>query len=266
MKIIVFDLEIKNPIDGVKVTWDDKDKMGISIGVAYSYNSGEYHTFMDDNLPDLWRLLKEAHLITGFNIKTFDIPLLLAEMKNQVLAWEKPINNMSQHEAMVQLDSEAKTMLDKCYDVMVESKQKGAVNAAKLAGVSHDPIYAKHYKLDDHLLATYGDWWLKTAAGAEAPRMYQEGRIGELISYCLGDVHRERLMFEHCWYVGKIKAMGWKDGKEAYPIERPQDMLKLPVETRLPWTMFRTTDKGLSVVMNDFREPMPFEEPANATG
>ncbi len=257
MKIIVFDLEIKNPIDGVKVTWDDHDKMGISVGVAFSYNSGEYHIFMDDNLSDLWRLLKEAHLITGFNIKHFDVPLLLAEMINLVkrTPGDYTISSLTTTEAIVQLEREAEVIQNKCYDIMVESKFK-ACQVDK---------FTPGFKLDDHLRATYGEWWMKTADGAEAPRMWQEGRHGELISYCTGDVHRERLIFEHCWYKGTLKTAGFKGGKEAFPIERPQNMLKLPIETRLPWTMFRTTDKGLGVVMNDFREPMPFEEPANVS-
>ncbi len=54
-------------------------------------------------------------------------------------------------------------------------------------------------RLDDHLMSTFGAANMKTAAGAEAPLMWQRKELGKLISYCVADVKRECMLFEHVW-------------------------------------------------------------------
>ena len=76
MKIIVFDLEIKKEMK-TGADWANKAAMGISVGVAFDYASGEYRVFMDDNLQELVDLINDADLVTGSNICDFDLPVEL---------------------------------------------------------------------------------------------------------------------------------------------------------------------------------------------
>jgi len=164
--IVVYDLEIKRPIEG-EVTWDRHDLMGISVGVAYDYLTSEFRVFMDDNLASLGALLKRASIVSGFNIISFDNRLLNATLKTDL-----------------HLD-------EKSYDLLVESR--------KAAGWTPEKPFPKSMRLDDHLRHTFGEAYVKTANGAEAPLMWQNQELGRLISYCIDDVKRECMLFEHVW-------------------------------------------------------------------
>lgn len=169
-RIIVYDLEIKEPIEG-PITWDRKDLMGISVGVAYHYLTGEFKVYMDDNIALLAAELHEAELISGFNIIGFDNPLL---------------------DATIAAKGELTRVLNlKSYDLLVESRKASGWTPAKQ--------FPKAMKLDDHLKCTFGPQYMKTAAGSEAPLMYKAGDIGALVSYCIDDVRRECWLFEHAW-------------------------------------------------------------------
>lgn len=239
MKITVFDLETKNKPGklkkgvleaGADCGWGEKDKMGISVGISFDYTSGEYKTYLDDNVMELWELLVDSDMITGFNIVNFDIPLVAAQVINLLGpgATEK-INRMAQE------------LVSKSYDIFPVSKEG--------AGVTNP--FTPGFKLDNHLELMYPHL-MKTADGSEAPAMYKEGRMGELISYCIADVHRERLMFEHCWYAGWLMTKAHTD---KYNIRRPQNQLGVEADIRLPFTLFPTTDKGLSTILADYRAP-----------
>ncbi len=247
MKIAVFDLETKlkpgkvGKEEGAECGWNEKDKMGISVGVSFDYVSGEYKTFLDDNIMELWELLNDMDVITGFAIRMFDIPLLVATVINIV---GEP--------ARKNIEAKGEELISKSYDILPVSKSA--------AGVTQ---FTKGYKLDQHLGLMYPHM-LKTASGAMAPVMYKEGRMGELISYCVADVHRERLMFEHCWYAGWLKTEGHP---EPYDVERPQAMIGAAMDDRLPFSVFPTTDKGFGTIMGKFKEPASKElVGAGATG
>ena len=167
--IIVFDLEIKREIgeifEGKAVTWNTKDLMGISVGVAFDYLKMDFDVFMFDNLPDLIHRLNSADLITGFNIDGFDIPLLRATPGLPALNVILPT-----------------------WDMLYWSR--------RAMGWTPDKFFPKNMKLDNHLIGTFGHHEVKTASGAEAPQMYKAKQIGRLVSYCIADVRRERDLFE----------------------------------------------------------------------
>lgn len=226
MNIVVFDLETKaHP--GKDCTWEEKDKMGVSVGVAFNYASGEYQVFLDDNLEVLATMLESADLVTGFNIISFDIPLLVetlrVERKKKAQDQFKfgPMDVEARNACFEvidgRLDDLSSSLIKNSYDIFPVSK-KGAFPDAS----DEDRKYKRGFKCDDHLRALYGDRWLKTADGAEAPQMYKDGRMGELINYCMADVHRERLLFEQCWYGRRLRSKGFKDGQEGYDVEPPQ--------------------------------------------
>jgi hypothetical protein len=164
VRIVVYDLETKNKPTNPQ-QWKDWPWMGISVGAAYDYLTGEYSVYMDDNLPKLIELLNSADLVAAFNHISFD---------NNLLAGVAKANGWPD------------LAIKKNYDMLVESR----------AGAKVD-MYAKGFKLDAHLKATLRIQ--KTGDGGDAPALHQVGKIGELASYCLADVHRERLLFEHMW-------------------------------------------------------------------
>jgi len=171
--IIVHDAEIINligwphPTQNRPITWADHDVMGISVICTFEYSDMEYHVYMKDNFKVFTEKMNRAELITGFNVIGFDHQLYRGSGLDL-----KP-------------ESELPT-----YDMLVESRkglgwQEGSQN------------FPTGCRLDNHLRGTFGASFMKTANGEEAPKMWQEGRIGELISYCLGDAHRERMLFEY---------------------------------------------------------------------
>lgn len=208
-KIVVFDLETKlRPGKPEEIAagksdclWSEKDKMGISVGCAFSYATGEYTVHLDDNLADLWQMLHEADLVTGYNIEAFDLPLLLAEMQNVVRRRPEVFKNPD--EILARMKEQYDAIVAKSFDMFP------AIKAA-----AKSDKYAAGFRVDDVLLHTFGRESMKTGNGAFAPDLYKQGKMGELISYCLGDVHRERRIFERMAVVGRVRAMGHRAGQE----------------------------------------------------
>ncbi len=190
--IVVYDLEIKKPINECSKGWNSHDEMGISVGCAFDYRSNMFRVFMDDNLSELVdRLNEEGTLVVAFNHINFDNKLLRATKE----AWGK-----GPTVTMLKPDEELNN-----YDMMVKSK-KGA-GADK---------YDKGYRLDDHLKALKLP--MKTANGIMAPIWWQEGKIGAVIDYCLSDVTQERNFFEHIYENESVASAARPGG---YPIEPP---------------------------------------------
>ncbi len=194
--------------------------MGISVGVAFSFQTGDFTIHLDDNMADLWEMLVNATLVTGFNVLTFDIPLLKAEMANLIKRLtpdDQPGWAARRATMMEKLDAQHAAIEAKTYDMYPVAK----------AGAGAD-TYDKGYRVDDLLRATWGFTAAKTGNGAFAPDLFKVGKIGELISYCVADVQRERRLFERCWYSARLRAMGFKKGAEAFQVRRPQMMLGAP--------------------------------------
>jgi hypothetical protein len=182
--IVVYDLEIKNVIDGQKITWTDFEKMGISVGCAFDYRENKFRVFLDDNINELVERLNEPDtLIVAFNNISFD-------------------NNLLRKTASVKLNPESDL---RNYDMLIESKK--AVNAGK---------FDKGFKLDDHLQTM--NLKMKTANGAMAPIWFQQGKIGTLIDYCLTDVTVERALFEHIYVNGTMASL---NNPKPYAVAEP---------------------------------------------
>jgi len=73
--IVYFDLETQRSFGDVGGA-ANKDKMGVSVGVAYSTLTGQYHIFGEDNLDELIDMLVKADLVVGYNHMYFDYPVL----------------------------------------------------------------------------------------------------------------------------------------------------------------------------------------------
>lgn len=220
MNVVVFDIETQSLAPhGMKID-EDLRNMRVSVACSFDYQTGEYGVYTQDNMPALWYRLSRADMAVGFNIARFDIPVLYYHVYNDLGV------SGSMSEALDIMMTQKLAIQNNCFDMYELSKA--------CAGVDK---YARGFKCNDHLRALWGHTALKTGDGAEAPKMFQEGCLGDLISYCLGDVHRERRLFEQCWRVGKFKSMGYHNGEVDYDMRRPQFALGLPLDTPIPYPM-----------------------------
>lgn len=169
--ICVFDCEIENDVDGKIVTWDRKDLMGFSVGCLFDYRTGDWNVYFKEDIVRFAERLNSADLIVGFNICGFDNELIRAQ--GGPLAPDTMLNH---------------------FDMLYYSRVA--------MGWTPKARYPSGMKLDDHLRATFGEKYLKTEDGADAPKMWRDGRRGEIVSYCLADVRREKILFEHMFNTG----------------------------------------------------------------
>lgn len=73
--IVYFDLETCRSADEVG-GWGQISRMGMSVGVTFSTNRGDYRIYGEKQVDDLVRELQRADLIVGFNNLRFDYEVL----------------------------------------------------------------------------------------------------------------------------------------------------------------------------------------------
>lgn len=74
-RVVVFDLETQRSFDEVGGR-SQLHRLGVSVGVAYRYDTGEYVVVGEDTVQELVALLQEADLVVGYNILGFDYEVL----------------------------------------------------------------------------------------------------------------------------------------------------------------------------------------------
>ncbi len=74
-EFIYFDLETQRSANDVG-GWSYKDRMGMSIGVTFSTQTGRYRIFGENGAGDLVDQLLKADLIVGYNQVSFDYEVL----------------------------------------------------------------------------------------------------------------------------------------------------------------------------------------------
>ncbi len=77
---VVIDLETKKTFREVR---DNRD-LGISVLGLYSYEKGELLMFEEQELNNAFPLLERASIVIGFNIVSFDLPVLQAYYPGKV--------------------------------------------------------------------------------------------------------------------------------------------------------------------------------------
>ncbi len=175
MKAIIYDIEIKKAIqsrneehiEGVEYCkgWKDYEGMGISVIAAYDYAEGRSRVFCKDNIGEFQTLVDRSDMIIGFNHIGFDNQVCLA-------------NGIS-----------IEPWPEKNYDLLAE-----IWNAAGLSRTFGGKSYTG-YSLDACIKANFPEYG-KTGHGALAPVHWQQGRIGNVIDYCLADVWLTKMLFE----------------------------------------------------------------------
>lgn len=139
--------------------WTDFQNMGISVICAYDYKEASYKVFLQDNLDEFTELTKERALV-GFNSVAFDDKLLQAN------------------------DINAVTTYDLLQEVRLASGQPKQYGKGLRRGYSLDALAKINLNTS------------KTATGALAPVMWQQGKIGAVIDYCLQDVVITKKLFD----------------------------------------------------------------------
>lgn len=71
---VVLDIETANSFADVGKY--DPTLLKVSLVGAYSYKTNEYTSYLEPDLPKLWRLLESADRIIGYNLIGFDYPVL----------------------------------------------------------------------------------------------------------------------------------------------------------------------------------------------
>ena len=199
--MLIYDIEIKKaicgknekPLEGVEYCagWHDHANMGISCIGAYDYQEDRYRVFMGDNLKAFEALVAASRgPIVSFNGLAFD---------NRVCAQ----NEIDVPDA-------------KSYDVLVEL-WRGAGLGPKFDYPSHIG-----FGLDAACQANFGIG--KTGNGALAPVLFQRGQFGELIDYCLTDVHRTKKLLDRIIHQGDL--VDPRDRNRSLLIRRPADWAK----------------------------------------
>ena len=144
--------------------WDDHKNMGVSVMCAYDYLYDSYHVYCEDNKEEFAKILAERKpLCAGFNNIKFDNALLSSS------DWPFPS------------DSD-------CYDLLRE------IWIAAGFGVEFNFETHTGYGLDIMCKTNFGTE--KNGNGAMAPVLWQQGRIGEVINYCLNDIKLTKQLFD----------------------------------------------------------------------
>jgi len=172
-KMIVYDIEIINAIPpknggervaGVRYCdgWHDLFNMGISVICAYDSKEDEYRVFLQDNFDQFQRLVERDMLVAGFNSISFDDRV--------------------------------------CRDNGIYVDTRFDLLRATYSALGLDPWpseYTEEYKgrsLD--AMARANGLNPKTGSGALAPVLWQQGKLGTVIDYCLHDVEITRCLLD----------------------------------------------------------------------
>lgn len=158
--VLIYDLEILNAVpdrsgrreEGINYCegWGDHKGMGIAVLACYDYARDTFRVYCQDNIGDFPLLVDLHDCVVGFNNHHFD---------NRVLeAAGLPIP------------------AEKSYDLFEEIKH----------GLGPSSFSRYHYTLDDLCRANFRA--SKSGSGAHAPVLWQQGKIGTVIDYCLRDI------------------------------------------------------------------------------
>ena len=74
MRVVTFDIETANWMSDIGS--GDPADLTIAVVGAHDSETGLYHSFLENDLPQLWKILEQTDMLIGYNSDHFDIPLL----------------------------------------------------------------------------------------------------------------------------------------------------------------------------------------------
>jgi hypothetical protein len=169
MKLMVYDAEIKHAIpergranlDGIQYCdgWGDRIGMGVSVICAYVWGDG-YRVFLEDNFEAFKTLAEDPNtLCIGFNNRIFD-DLLVRDALGVVIDQ------------------------DRSFDLLRAVRVARGDNPSAPGRVSLDTLCKANFLPG------------KSGSGAFAPILWQKGKRGQVIDYCLNDVMQTTQLIE----------------------------------------------------------------------
>ena len=156
MKKIVFDIETRNIFQDVGSS--DPADLDISIVCTYDYDTGQYDSFLQEDLPRLWSLIEKTDMFVTFNGDHFDIPLLNKYYKKAGKGDLTKIRSL---------------------DILKEIKNS----------------YGRRMKLDQIAEGTFGIG--KSGNGLDAIVWWKNGEIEKIRKYCIDDVRITKDVYEY---------------------------------------------------------------------
>ena len=180
---LIYDIEIVNAVpdrrgervEGIQYCegWHDHAGMGISVIGAYDYAESRYRVFCADNFAEFLALCAARAPLVSFNGIGFDDKVINAEMGPDIGVMPPSFR----------------------YDLLAEIWRADGLDPT-FGGNSHTG-----YGLDATCEVNFGIG--KTGNGALAPVLWQQGRVGEVIDYCLNDIRITKRLFDHAVVLGE---------------------------------------------------------------
>jgi DEAD/DEAH box helicase domain-containing protein len=196
LNFVTYDIEIRNCIpDRNKPNdpdfeyckgWDDFQGMGIACIGAYESATDRYRVFTEGDMGrgfgEFIDMLLRADVIVGFNSYRFDNQLLCNDpvFTSELLRVGGKFRDLMEFEVYLQ---------GKTYDILRE--------VWKLSGLNPDVFnFRTHGGVGLDAIAGVTFNLAKTGKGDLAPILWQTGRYGECIDYCLNDVKLTVMLLE----------------------------------------------------------------------
>jgi len=152
--VVVFDLEVAEGTETHKTFTAMRKAAPVSVANSFDFLDGRVHVYDVNTLPDLVERLKDAAIVVGFNHVDFDYKVLRNSVNGCRFQRRAP-------------KTEADLLLA-IWDAL-GGRRKG-------------------WKLDDVAHACLGYGKTEEGGGAMAPTWWQNGRVGQVTDYCIGDV------------------------------------------------------------------------------
>lgn len=74
MRVIVFDIETANLFSDISS--GDPADLTLALVAIHDSETDEYSSYVESELPRLWKIIERADMLVGYNSDHFDIPLL----------------------------------------------------------------------------------------------------------------------------------------------------------------------------------------------
>jgi DEAD/DEAH box helicase domain-containing protein len=159
MDTLVFDIETQNFFTSPDVGRENFGALKISVVCAYSYHEERYFSFTENEMPATADLFARAGRLVGFSSNRYDIPVL-----NQYFSrLHLPIENLWKKERVDLLEE-------------IELATGERVSLSRLAEANLGEKKEQH--------------------GAQAIDLYREGKMDELIAYCMNDVRLTKGIYD----------------------------------------------------------------------
>ena len=173
--MICLDLEVEHRPDDLATGWKDLAALGLSIGGLYDYQDQRVHWFDQQTLlATVEALVARQPLMISFNGIGFDFALMRALLRQRI---RRGLDYQQVCDQFAALAAQS-------YDILAE-----------IWAAAPENRYQRGNSLD--ALCQHNGLGAKTGHGAQAPRLWHEGRIAEVVNYCAMDIALTRRLAAH---------------------------------------------------------------------